>query len=67
MMPTKKPSVKKTIEILITIVLPIILIIVNHAIWIDNIILSIGLLSWMGFSILAFQPFDVGEYETIEP
>jgi len=66
-MVSKSKSFRKAIYLLISVILPIVLIIVNHAIWIDNIILSILLMTWMGFSMLALQPFDTGKYETIEP
>lgn len=63
----KNKSAKRMLYILISVILPIAVIIINHAVWIDNIILSIVMLSWMGFSMLALQPFDKGKYETIEP
>lgn len=51
----------------ISIIVPIAIIIINHVYWIDNLLLSVILVSWMGFSLLALQPFSEGEYETIEP
>lgn len=63
----KRKSIRKLLYVIVSVILPIALVIINHAFWIDNIILSIVLLSWMGFSMLALQPFEKGKYETIEP
>jgi len=41
--------------------------IINHVWWIDNILLSIALIVWMGFGILVLQPYTVEGYETVEP
>lgn len=52
---------------LISVVIPVLVVIINHMFWIDNIFLSILVIGWMGFALLVLQPYSADEYETIEP
>ncbi len=52
---------------LISVVIPVLVVIINHMFWIDNIFLSILVIGWMGFALLVLQPYSIDEYETIEP
>lgn len=52
---------------LISVVIPVLVVIINHMFWIDNIFLSILIIGWMGFALLVLQPYSIDEYETIEP
>lgn len=55
------------IYLIISVILPIALILINHIFWIDNIMLTVIIIGWMGFALLALQPYSIGEYETVEP
>ncbi|MFO7791435.1 MAG: hypothetical protein R6W73_00445 [Candidatus Saliniplasma sp.] len=62
-----RPSEKVFLYLVISVILPISLILVNHLYRPDNIFLSILLVVWMGFSLLVLQPYSVEGYETVEP
>ncbi len=66
-MARKRSFIRVFIYMLLSVVLPIALMIINHVWWIDNILLSIALIVWMGFGILVLQPYTVEGYETVEP
>jgi len=53
--------------LLISVVLPLAGVFINHFFWTGNILVSIILMGWMGFALLALQPYTIDEYETIEP
>lgn len=53
--------------LLISVILPLAGLFINHFLWEGNLLLSIFLIGWMGFALLALQPFNVEKYETIEP
>ncbi|MFP3872576.1 MAG: hypothetical protein ACLFVL_06830 [Candidatus Aenigmatarchaeota archaeon] len=55
------------IYLLISVILPVIGILVNHLYKPDNILLSLFLVVWMGFFLMALQPFDTENFETVEP
>ncbi len=55
------------VYLLISVIIPVALVLINHIYWIDNIMLSVFLLVWMGFALLVVQPYSIGEYKTIKP
>lgn len=66
-MARKRSTSRILFYLLSTIIIPMALMIINHTIWIDNIVLTIILISWMGFGLIVLQPYSVEGYETIEP
>jgi len=58
---------KMFLYMLISVILPVGFILLNHMWRPNNILLSVILVTWMGFSLLVLQPFSVEGYETIEP
>lgn len=53
--------------LLISVVLPLAGLFINHFFWVGNLLLSMALIGWMGFALLALQPYNIDEYDTIEP
>ncbi len=53
--------------LVISVILPVSFILVNHMYLPNNLFLSIILVTWMGFSLLILQPYSVEGYETVEP
>jgi len=66
-MARERSTLRNFIYLLISVVIPIIGIGINHLYRPDNILLSIFLVVWIGFSILALEPFDTEDSETVEP
>ncbi|GEM_PF-1789793 len=66
-MKQRRSPLRILIYLLITVILPMVLMIVNHVYWIDNIVLTIILITWMGFGLIVLQPYPTEGYETIEP
>ncbi len=66
-MKRKRSSLKAFIYLLISVIVPVAGILVNHLYRPDHIWLSIILIVWMGFFMLALEPFDTEGYETVEP
>ncbi len=62
-----RSPIKMFIYLVISVILPVALILINHVFWIDNIVLTAALMVWMGFALLVIQPYNIGEYKTIEP
>lgn len=62
-----RSSLRILVYLLISVILPVALILINHAFWIDNIVLTAFLMVWMGFALIVLQPYPLGEYKTIEP
>ncbi|MBS3781787.1 MAG: hypothetical protein KGY68_04185 [Candidatus Thermoplasmatota archaeon] len=52
---------------LIAVIIPVSGVLVNHLYRPNNILLSIFFIVWMGFFVLALEPFDMEEEETVEP
>ncbi len=66
-MKRERSQLKMFIYILIAVILPVIGILVNHLYKPDHILLSMFFVVWMGFFLMALQPFDVEGFETIDP
>jgi len=67
-MARESPSnLRKFIYLLIAVIIPIIGILVNHLYRPDHILISIILIVWIGFFVLALEPFDTEDSETVEP
>ncbi len=66
-MARKRSTFRILVYLVLTVILPMVLMVINHTIWIDNILLTIFLITWMGFGLIVLQPYSVGDYETIEP
>jgi len=62
-----RSNLKKFIYLVIAVIIPISGVLVNHLYRPDHILLSIFFLVWMGFFVLALEPFDTEDSETIEP
>ncbi|MFW6038110.1 MAG: hypothetical protein ACOC89_01055 [Candidatus Saliniplasma sp.] len=58
---------KSLLYLMISVILPVALILINHLYRPDNIFLSILLITWMGFALLIIQPYSTEGYETVEP
>ncbi len=63
----EQSKLKKFIYLLIAVILPISGILVNHLYRPDHIMISLFLIIWMGFFMLALEPFDTEDSETVEP
>jgi len=63
----ERSNLRKFIYLLISVIIPISGILVNHLYRPDNILLSMFFIVWMGFFIMALAPFDTEGEETIEP
>ncbi|MFO8109883.1 MAG: hypothetical protein R6U17_05100 [Thermoplasmata archaeon] len=63
----RRSPLRILIYLFATIIAPMALMIINHVYWIDNIVLTIFLITWMGFGLIVLQPYSVEGYETIEP
>jgi len=63
----KSSNFKKFIYLLIAVIIPISGILVNHLYGPGQILLSIFFVVWMGFFIMALEPFDTEGEETVEP
>lgn len=66
-MASKRSSARVFFYLLISVIIPVAMVLINHIYWIDNIMLSVGLLVWMGFALLVIQPYPIGDYKTTEP
>ncbi len=55
------------IYLLISVIVPLIGIMINHLYKPDHILLSVFFIVWMGFFMLSLEPFDTEGEETIEP
>ncbi|MFO7992004.1 MAG: hypothetical protein R6U61_06915 [Thermoplasmata archaeon] len=66
-MAEQRSDLKILFYMLISVIIPVLVVIINHMFWIDNIFLSIFVIGWMGFALLVLQPYSIDEYETIEP
>ncbi len=66
-MVARRSSARMFVYLLISVIIPVALVLINHIYWIDNIMLSVFLLVWMGFALLVVQPYSIGEYKTIKP
>jgi len=62
-----RSNLKKFIYLLIAVIIPISGVLVNHLYRPDHILLSVFFIAWMAFFVLALEPFDTEDSETIEP
>ena len=63
----RRSPLRILIYLLATIIAPMALMIINHVWWLDNIVLTVILISWMGFGLIVLQPYSTEGHETVEP
>ncbi len=70
----ERSSLQIFIYLMLSVVLPVLGMLLNHWIvpyfldsWDGNILISILLVGWMGFALLTLQPYSKGKYKTVEP
>ncbi len=66
-MARERSNMRIFIYILISVVLPVGGILINHLYKPDHILLSVFFIVWMGFFLMTLEPFDTEDAETIEP
>ncbi|MBS3790777.1 MAG: hypothetical protein KGY66_07675 [Candidatus Thermoplasmatota archaeon] len=66
-MARERSNLRRFIYLLIAVIIPVSGVLVNHLYRPNNILLSIFFIVWMGFFVLALEPFDMEEEETVEP
>ncbi|MFP4001925.1 MAG: hypothetical protein ACOCTN_07540 [Candidatus Natronoplasma sp.] len=66
-MARERSNLRKFIYLLIAVIIPVAGILINHLYKPDEVILTIFFIVWMGFFMLAIEPFSTEGEETIEP
>lgn len=66
-MARERSNLRVFIYLIISVIIPVGGILINHLYKPDHILLSVFFIVWMGFFLMAFEPFDTEGSETIEP
>lgn len=66
-MKSERSTGKSLLYLVISVILPVALILINHLYRPDNLFLSIFLVAWIGFALLVIQPYHTEGYETVDP
>lgn len=64
----ERSTKKRLLYVTIAVIIPLAGILINHLFRPDHILISLFLIVWIGFFIMALEPFEIkGEEKTVEP